>query len=124
MKMEGFEIQVSRAGAKSQPVNSLLLVGLKVRRGKAGEKEKRVGSEMTRWSTSRPWLCKWLSLVLTAALGSQREINLGGTPGPEPCLFLSPSDGPDTERKKLSKYMVNERMAVRMETAGLTCFVL
>lgn len=47
--MEGFEIQVSKAGAKSQPVNSLLLVGLKVRRGKAGGEgeESRVTDDQT-----------------------------------------------------------------------------
>lgn len=96
--MEGFEVQVSKAGAKSQPVNSLLLVGLRVRRGRLGERKKRVGSQMTRWSASRAWHWKWLSLVLTAALGSQREINLGGTPGPEACLFLALSEVPDTQR--------------------------
>lgn len=52
VKMKGFETQVgvARAEAKRrQPVNSLLLVGLEVRRGKAGVREKRVKSEMTRW---------------------------------------------------------------------------
>lgn len=52
--MEGFETQVIGTGAKGQPVNSLLLVGLEVRRGKAGVREKRVGSEMTRWLRFRP----------------------------------------------------------------------
>lgn len=43
IKMEGFEIQVSRAGAKSQPVNRLLLVGPKGRRGKAEDRERTAG---------------------------------------------------------------------------------
>lgn len=46
--MKGFETQIIRAGAKCQPMNSLLLVGLEVRRGKAGVREKKVKSEMTR----------------------------------------------------------------------------
>lgn len=46
--MKGFETRVIRAGAKNQPVNSLLLVGLEVRRGKAKVRKKRVKSEMTR----------------------------------------------------------------------------
>ena len=49
VKMEEFEAQFIRAGAQSQPVNSLLLAGLEVRRGKAGVREKRVRSEMMRW---------------------------------------------------------------------------
>lgn len=40
VKMKGLETQVIRAGAKSQPVKSLLLVGLEVKRGKAGVREK------------------------------------------------------------------------------------
>lgn len=47
--MRRSETQVIRAGAKSPTANSLLLVGLEVRRGKAGVREKRVKSEMTRW---------------------------------------------------------------------------
>lgn len=38
--MEGLETQVIKAGAKSQPVNSLLLVGLEVGRGKAGSERR------------------------------------------------------------------------------------
>ena len=48
VKTEEFETQVLRGGAQSLPVNSLLLAGLEVRRGKAGVREERVGAEMTR----------------------------------------------------------------------------
>ena len=48
VKTEEFKTQVLRGGAQSLPVNSLLLAGLEVRRGKAGVREERVGAEMTR----------------------------------------------------------------------------
>ena len=49
VKTEEFEAQVIRGGTQSLLVNSLLLAGLEVRRGKAGVREERVGAEMTRW---------------------------------------------------------------------------
>lgn len=70
--MKAFETQIVRTGAKSQPVNSLLLVELEVRRGKAGVREK----NQVRDDRSRHWKCRPCchSLISTAALGSQREI--------------------------------------------------
>ena len=111
VKMKGFEIQVIGAWAKRQLVTSLLLVGLEVRRGKAGVREKTVKSDMLRWVGLEMWLLLLL-LIITAALGSQREINHWGTCGQETCflpLALS------AHGEKLSKCWVNESLEDCME---------
>lgn len=125
VKIKGFETQVIREGAKTQPVNSLLLVGLEVRRGKAGVREKPVGSEMTRWLRFRPrdWKCRSCchSLTLTAALGSQSKIPWG-TSEQEPCLFIflsrALSSVPGTERSSVS--LVSGRWLTGRRDSG-TC---
>lgn len=88
-------------------MNSLLLVGLEVRRGKTGIREKSqvrdnkvVGIQTQKLEVSL-LLCH--SLIFTAALGSQREINSQGTSGQEPCfLSIALSSAPSTERSSVN----------------------
>lgn len=107
--MKGFETQVIGGGAKTQPLDSLLLVGLEVRRGKAGVRKKNQVRDDKTVGTGN----------VTTAVSPDRHCGPGKPKGEKFWGNLwagTVSSLPSTcVHRELSKCRVNERMSNRLE---------